>query len=159
MTRSGVFLLAWSLILTIGLQLGRTHAFSRDLQRNSLAKAPVPSSKTTMMFSTPPERDDFNAFADPLSSNKPPISASEPEGTSYPIDLPSPILLASSMVLAIVGVGSGFDIFSDAPRLPFIVNAIISASGLSLCLGLFYASILKAQAETEEDDKRYMNGR
>ena len=59
----------------------------------------------------------------------------------------------------IIFTGSGFDIFSDQPKFPFVVNAIISAGGLSLCLGFFYASILKAQAETEEDDKRYMNGR
>jgi hypothetical protein len=36
---------------------------------------------------------------------------------------------------------------------------LITAGGLSLCLGLFYASIRKAQAETEEDDEKYMNGR
>ena len=55
--------------------------------------------------------------------------------------------------------GSGFDIFSDEPRFPFAVNLAISAGGLSVCLGLFYASILKAQAETEEDDRKYMSGR
>jgi len=55
--------------------------------------------------------------------------------------------------------GSGFDIFSDEPRFPFAINLAISAGGLSVCLGLFYASILKAQAETEEDDKKYMSGR
>ena len=55
--------------------------------------------------------------------------------------------------------GSGFDIFADEPLFPTIVNASISAGGLSLCLGLFYASIRKAQAETEEDDEKYMNGR
>lgn len=101
----------------------------------------------------------MNAFADPLSNNKPPVSASTPERTSFPIDLPSPILLSGAMVLAIIGVGSGFDIFADEPLFPTIVNASISAGGLSLCLGLFYASIRKAQAETEEDDEKYMNGR
>lgn len=55
--------------------------------------------------------------------------------------------------------GSGFDIFADEPRFPFAVNAAISAGGLAICIGLFYASILKAQAETEEDDKKYMSGR
>jgi hypothetical protein len=40
-----------------------------------------------------------------------------------------------------------------------LINAGIAAGGLSLCTGLFYASILKAQAETEEDDKKYMSGR
>ena len=56
-------------------------------------------------------------------------------------------------------LGSGFDIFSDSPLFPFAINATITASTLALCVGLFYASILKAQAETEEDDKNYMNGR
>lgn len=56
-------------------------------------------------------------------------------------------------------LGSGFDIFADEPRFPFVINATLSAGGLAVCLGLFYASILKAQAETEEDDKRYMSGR
>ena len=32
----------------------------------------------------------------------------EPEETSYPIDLPSPILLSASMVLAIIGTGMYF---------------------------------------------------
>jgi len=63
------------------------------------------------------------------------------------------------MVLAIIGVGSGFDIFADEPRFPFAINATVSAAGLALCLGLFYASVLKAQAETEEDDRKYMSGR
>lgn len=159
MARFVVSLFAWSLALTIGLQSGRTVAFTTNIQRPA---ASLSSSRTTVVFSTPPEnegRDGMDAFADPLSSNKPPVPASTSEGTSYPIDVPSPILLASSMVLAIIGVGSGFDIFSVSPRLPVIANAVISAGTLSLCLGLFYASILKAKAETEEDDKRYMNGR
>lgn len=33
------------------------------------------------------------------------VTPSEPEGTQYPINAPSPILLALSMVLAIVGTG------------------------------------------------------
>ena len=103
MTRNNCFLLALSLILTIGLQSGGTHAFTRNFQRNGIATASIPLSKSIKAFSTPPENNG-DAFADPLSSNKP-VSSPEPEGTSYPIDLPSPILLSSSMVLAIIGVG------------------------------------------------------
>jgi len=55
--------------------------------------------------------------------------------------------------------GCGFDIFSDSPRFGVAINASIATVGLTLCIGLFYASILKAQAETEEDDENYMNGR
>lgn len=160
MARQCVFVLAWSLILATALFSGSAHAFTSNFgQRASVVSV---SAKTTQIFSTPPENEEeqgLDAFADPLTANKPPVPDSTPEGTSYPIDAPSPILLASSMVLAIIGVGSGFDIFADEPRFPFVINATISAGGLALCLGLFYASILKAQAETEEDDKRYMSGR
>ena len=55
--------------------------------------------------------------------------------------------------------GCGYDIFSDAPRFPVMINVAIFGGGWSLATGLFYASILKAQAETEEDDKKYMSGR
>lgn len=160
MARQCVCVLAWSLILATALFSGSAHAFTSNFgQRASVVSV---SAKTTQIFSTPPENEEeqgLDAFADPLTANKPPVPDSTPEGTSYPIDAPSPILLASSMVLAIIGVGSGFDIFADEPRFPFVINATISAGGLALCLGLFYASILKAQAETEEDDKRYMSGR
>jgi hypothetical protein len=214
MARHGVFLLAWTLILAIGMP--STLAFTGNLPR-TVGVTTTTSPRSTLVFSTPPESEGgdeiTSAFADPLSSNIPQVSESKQEGTSYPIDVPSPILLASSMVLAIIGVGkkpktriyciiiqpfvyraqpvffsspclvplhsllgnlsfcgerisqiirfsgSGFDIFSVEPRFPFAVNAALSAGGLSVCLFLFYASILKAQAETEEDDKRYMSGR
>lgn len=156
MARQCVFVLA--LILAIALFSGSTDAFTSNFHRRASTVLVSTSSK---IFSTPPESEEqgLDAFSDPLTANKPPVVDSTPEGTSYPIDVPSPILLASSMVLAIIGVGSGFDIFADEPRFPFVVNATLSAGGLAVCLGLFYASILKAQAETEEDDKRYMSGR
>ncbi len=162
MARHSLLVFVWSLILAIGLFSGSTHAFSSNL--GPVASVTTAQSRKTVAFSTPPENEepdafDLDAFADPLTSNKPPAPVDTSEGTSYPIDLPSPILLASSMVLAIIGVGSGFDIFADEPRFPFVINATLSAGGLAVCLGLFYASILKAQAETEEDDKRYMSGR
>ncbi|VEU33709.1 unnamed protein product [Pseudo-nitzschia multistriata] len=162
MLRYSIIFVACSFILG-------THAFTSNsfagLQAIAASRSSTiasPFSKRTKIFSTPPEGEDFqqqqlDAFDDPLSANKP--STPEEGNTSYPIDLPSPILLASSMVLAIIGVGSGFDIFADEPRFPLAVNAVISAGGLAVCLGLFYASILKAQAETEEDDKKYMSGR
>mmetsp|Transcript_14602 Transcript_14602/g.40582 ORF Transcript_14602/g.40582 Transcript_14602/m.40582 type:complete len:167 (+) Transcript_14602:105-605(+) len=166
MSRHSVCTVALSLILALCLQAGSTQAFTgNNIARRAAFAASSSASRRTTIFSTPPESDNggdaqqqqLDAFADPLSTNT--AATSAPEETSYPIDLPSPILLASSMVLAIIGVGSGFDIFSDEPRFPFAINAAISAGGLATCLGLFYASILKAQAETEEDDKRYMSGR
>lgn len=163
MARQSVFVCTWSLILAIGLFSESSHAFSSNFQRRASAvSASMSRSKTTAIFSTPPdgeESEGLDAFSDPLTANKPPVPDSTPNGTSYPIDVPSPILLGSSMVLAIIGVGSVFDIFADEPRFPFVINATISAGGLAICLGLFYASILKAQAETEIDDEKYMSGR
>eukprot|EP00536_Pseudo-nitzschia_multiseries_P004104 jgi/Psemu1/302363/fgenesh1_kg.67_\ len=166
MFRQSILVAAWSLILAVGFLSEGIQAFTGvNVARRAVFAGSLSASRKTAIFSTPPESESgsdtqqqqLDAFVDPLSANKPATPA--PEGTSYPIDLPSPILLASSMVLAIIGVGSGFDIFSDEPRFPFAINAAISAGGLATCLGLFYASILKAQAETEEDDKKYMSGR
>mmetsp|Transcript_19944 Transcript_19944/g.22820 ORF Transcript_19944/g.22820 Transcript_19944/m.22820 type:complete len:147 (-) Transcript_19944:241-681(-) len=80
--------------------------------------------------------------------------------TSYPIPLPSPVLLGSSMILGIVSVGSTFQLTaSELPPIGYIPTVLIIVLGIPSCLYLFYASILKAQAETEEDDKKYMNDR
>ncbi|KAG7374142.1 hypothetical protein IV203_013237 [Nitzschia inconspicua] len=94
-----------------------------------------------------------------VSTPAPPKSSTTTEETSYPIDLPSPILLASSMILAIVGTGSGFDLANESPRYGFGITFSIATIGLTLSVGLFYASILKAKAETEADDKEYMKGK
>ena len=109
MARQCVFILAWSLILATALFSGSTHAFTSNFhQRAPVVSVSASTSKATKIFSTPPENEEeqgLDAFADPLTANKPPVPDSTPEGTSYPIDAPSPILLASSMVLAIIGVG------------------------------------------------------
>ena len=102
MARNGILLLA---ILAIGLFSESTLAFSSNFQ----GRASISQSRTTGIFSTPQDGDEpdafeLDAFADPLTSNKPPAPVETSE-TSYPIDVPSPILLASSMVLAIIGVG------------------------------------------------------
>jgi len=80
-------------------------------------------------------------------------------GTSYPIDLPSPILLASSMVLAIASIGSLFNLISGQTTLGFAPTVAIVVVGLPTCLFLFYAAIRKGTAETEEDDKKFTSGR
>ena len=58
------------------------------------------------IFSTEPENDVGLGDDIPLPENSvsAPIS-NEPEGTQYPLNVPSPILLAASMILAIVGTG------------------------------------------------------
>lgn len=91
-----------------------------------------------------------------------PNSISEEETTNdYPINLPSPILLAGSMVLAISSTGSIFELSGGHPVLGFIPTATIALLGVPSCFFLFYASIKKGIAETEEDDKAFQkkNGR
>jgi len=119
------------------------------------------SPSSFLIFANPQENEEpTDPFADPMiRSTEASSSTTSSSSLSYPINLPSPILLGSSMILAIIGTGCAFDIFSDSPRFGVAINAVIAAVGLSSCLGLFYASILKAQAETEEDDRKYMNGR
>ena len=52
--------------------------------------------------------------------------------------------------------GSLFELLGGSPILGFIPTAAIALVGLPLCLFLFYAAILKAKAETEEDDKDFL---
>jgi hypothetical protein len=115
---------------------------------------------------------------------------------SYPIPLPSPILLGGAMILGIASIGELFAVLmiyyrstvaiSTAAAVPYFLILTaqpclsipsgsifeltggtppplgvaptlgIVAVGLPACLYLFYASILKAQAETEEDDKKFL---
>jgi len=78
------------------------------------------------------------------------------EGGDYPLNIPSPILLASSMVLGIVSTGSIFELTGGkTPQLGFETTLALVALGVPLCFFLFYASVKKATAETEEDDKRF----
>jgi hypothetical protein len=91
-----------------------------------------------------------------------PNSISEEETTNdYPINLPSPILLAGSMVLAISSTGSIFELSGGHPVLGSTPTVIIALLGVPSCFFLFYASIKKGIAETEEDDKAFQkkNGR
>lgn len=55
--------------------------------------------------------------------------------------------------------GSAFDLAGGSPSLGFGTSAAIAGVSIPLCLFLFYASILKATAETEADDEEYMKGR
>mmetsp|Transcript_2254 Transcript_2254/g.2900 ORF Transcript_2254/g.2900 Transcript_2254/m.2900 type:complete len:199 (+) Transcript_2254:105-701(+) len=92
----------------------------------------------------------------PVSSG----SGSTAQAADYPLNVPSPLLLASTIILAIASVGSLFDLTSgNGTQFGFGVTAAIAALGLPLSLFLFYASIKKAIAETDEDDKAYRQGR
>jgi hypothetical protein len=90
-----------------------------------------------------------------VSSSTSATTTVEEETTSYPIDLPSPILLASSMVLAISSTGSLFELTGGSPQLGFPITATIAAVGLPLSVFLIYAAILKGAAETEEADREF----
>jgi hypothetical protein len=58
--------------------------------------------QTSRLFSTPGSEDDtVSTTEEPVPSSPP----KEPEGASYPIDLPSPILLSSAMLLGITSIG------------------------------------------------------
>lgn len=54
-------------------------------------------------------------------------------------------------------VGSVFELGSGNPQFGFVTTAAIAAVGIPTCLFLFYAAILKGTAETEEDDKVFLN--
>jgi len=81
----------------------------------------------------------------------------EEDSKAYPIDVPSPLLLASSIILAIASTGSIFELISGTPKLGFGVTAAIALFGFPTFIFLFYAAILKGAAETEEDDKAFLD--
>lgn len=60
-------------------------------------------------------------------------------------------------------LGSLFELLGGAgaepPKLGLAPTAAIAALGLPLCGFLFYAAVLKATAETEEDDQAFMQGK
>mmetsp|Transcript_3534 Transcript_3534/g.3979 ORF Transcript_3534/g.3979 Transcript_3534/m.3979 type:complete len:86 (-) Transcript_3534:337-594(-) len=74
---------------------------------------------------------------------------------NYPIEAPSPILLSSSMLLAITSVGSIFELIGGSPMMGFIPSVLFALVGVPSCLFLFYAAIKKGSAETEADDAEY----
>lgn len=85
-----------------------------------------------------------------------PVGSPKSEGTSYPIPLPSPILLSASMGLAIISTGSIFELSGGNPQFGFAATCATAAVGVPLCFFLFYAAIKKGTAETEEDDKKFL---
>lgn len=56
--------------------------------------------------------------------------------------------------------GSFFNLIGpDEPALGLAPTAAIAVVGFPLCAFLFYAAIVKAQVETEEDDKAFLSGK
>mmetsp|Transcript_1430 Transcript_1430/g.2452 ORF Transcript_1430/g.2452 Transcript_1430/m.2452 type:complete len:196 (+) Transcript_1430:144-731(+) len=107
-----------------------------------------------------PSKQPAAASSSPVESS-PAVAAakaeSEEELQSYPINLPSPILLSTSMVLAISSIGSLYELAGGNPKIGFAATAALAALGLPLSAFLIYAAILKGAAESEEDDLEYMN--
>lgn len=107
---------------------------------------PFESSSTT----TPPEPS--------VSIASPTVVEQEPAGTAtqYPVNLPSPLLLATSMIAAIAATGSTFELMGGDPKLGLAMTAAIAVVGFPVCAFFFYAAVLKATAETEEDDRQFL---
>ena len=90
-------------------------------------------------------------------SSPPAASPAAESKSDVPLDVPSPILLAGSMVLAIVSTGSIFELLGGSPQYGMVPTALFAVVGTPLCFFLFYAAILKGNAETEADDQRFMD--
>lgn len=112
---------------------------------------------TFLHLSSPQEEEvtnDNSVVEDPNPLSTAAKTKAEP-AKDYPIDLPSPILLSSSMLLAIATVGTVFELIGGSPMMGVIPSAVFALVGLPSCLFLFYAAIKKGTAETEADDREY----
>jgi len=82
---------------------------------------------------------------------------------SYPIDLPSPVLLSASMVLGFSSSGSLLDVVSrtdgSSPAIGVIPALLITVLGFPASLYLLYAAVKKGAVETEEDDAKFLSGK
>jgi len=143
--------------------VGNVDNFRRRNRLPSFAMRSDPSdsdSKDELAGGAPSEDESDESEA---SSQQPAAAAiaqeTDEEESSYPIDLPSPILLATSIVLAIASTGSLFELIGGDPKLGAVTSAGIAVVGFPVCLFLFYAAIVKAKAETEEDDERFLKNR
>lgn len=68
-------------------------------------------------------------------------------------------LLYFFVFLFVSRTGSFFELIGGKPTLGMPLTAGIAVVGVPLAGFLFYASILKATAETEEDDKQFLSGK
>jgi hypothetical protein len=79
--------------------------------------------------------------------------------THSPFHTPSAgLCIFPRLNVSIMLSGSVFDLANDSPRWGFGITFSVATVSLTLCGGLFWASILKAKAETEADDEKYMRG-
>jgi len=69
------------------------------------------------------------------------------------------VFCSFSFSLSRAHTGSVFELIGGKPALGMPLTAGIAVVGVPLAGFLFYASILKATAETEEDDKQFLSGK
>lgn len=56
--------------------------------------------------------------------------------------------------------GSAFELVNpDGQKFGFATTAVLALFSIPTCFFLFYASVLKATAETEADDREFMKNR
>mmetsp|Transcript_15926 Transcript_15926/g.22689 ORF Transcript_15926/g.22689 Transcript_15926/m.22689 type:complete len:190 (-) Transcript_15926:267-836(-) len=110
------------------------------------------SSPLVVLFQSVSSDDDDNNISETTSTTQQQLRQ------DYPLDVPSPILLASSMVLAIAATGSIFELSGGSPAIGTIPSILIILVGMPSCFFLFYAAIKKGAAETEADDLEYNKG-
>ena len=65
----------------------------------------IPSSSGKVLFSSPDDESSSTTMETTSAAKSSARGSMDPEGTSFPIDVPSPILLSVSMILAIIGTG------------------------------------------------------
>ena len=80
------------------------HLQASEGEDEQVGLPPLPSQKNAEPKVEQPAVVEAAPTPSPVASSTD-VASTEEEGTSYPINLPSPILLASSMVLAISSIG------------------------------------------------------
>ena len=113
-------------------------------------------SKTSLFSANSEDGSDSNSMKEePPTINWETADKPNEKSKDYPLDVPSPVLLSSSMVLAIASIGSIFEVSGGSPAIGMIPSIGISAVGIPASLFLFYAAIKKGIAETEADDAKF----
>jgi hypothetical protein len=101
----------------VQLEIGR-HGRPKLLSVGHLSLSPGPllhHRDATKLFSSDPEKTVTEPRIEPAAAVSTNNKPAEPEAAAFPLDVPSPILLASSMVLAIAGIGK-FDACANIRR-------------------------------------------
>lgn len=112
---------------------------------------------STKLFAEDDNKWDAPKAMDESTTTDPAPVKVEEEEEPFVIDLPSPILLASAIISAIVSTGCLFDLLAGSPAYGFAATAAIPLLGFPLCIFCFLSAIAKGQQETDEDDAKFKN--